>query len=103
MPGPPATFGFDGVYGNEVHLYWEPPCERNGRLQKYKLTVSEDTSRRLQEIRPDSDVTEYQVKGLTLETSYQFELVATTSVGEGIPKILKTKTKGAPGEFFLDR
>ena len=101
VPGPPATFGFDDVYGNEVHLYWEAPCEPNGRLGDYKLTVSANAKGKIQEQRLDNDVTVYKVLGLVKLTKYKFELVATTSKGEGTAKILVTTTPGNPGTFLL--
>ena len=101
VPGPPATFGFNDVYGNEVHLYWETPCEPNGRLGDYKLTVSANAKGKIQEQRLDNDVTVYKVLGLVKLTKYKFELVATTSKGEGTAKILVTTTPGNPGTFFL--
>ena len=101
VPGPPATFGFNDVYGNEVHLYWETPCEPNGRLGDYKLTVSADAKGKIQEQRLDNNVTVYKVLGLVKLTKYKFELVATTSKGEGTAKILVTTTPGNPGTFFL--
>ena len=101
VPGPPATFGFNDVYGNEVHLYWETPCEPNGRLGDYKLTVSADAKGKIQEQRLDNNVTVYKVLGLVKLTKYKFELVATTSKGEGTAKILVTTTPGNPGTFLL--
>lgn len=96
VPGPPATFGFDGVYGNEVDLYWEPPCEPNGRLLDYKLTVRVDAKGIIEQTKLDSHRREYKVQGLSLLTKYTFELVAITSQGEGTTKILKTRTTGPP-------
>ena len=101
VPGPPATFGFNDVYGNDVHLYWETPCEPNGRLGDYKLTVSADAKGKIQEQRLDNNVTVYKVLGLVKLTKYKFELVATTSKGEGTAKILVTTTPGNPGTFLL--
>ena len=92
MPGAPATFVFDGVYVTQVHLYWEAPCERNGKITNYILTVFTGSIRR-QTITKKSNEHTHQVMALTPNTNYRFRLVARTSRGEGIPKVLEVKTK----------
>lgn len=97
MPGPPAEYGFDGVYDIEVHLYWEPPCEPNGVITEYILTVSSDR-REVQKKGLSKNARTYKVLGLVRATYYKFELVARTSRGEGIAKVLEATTKSVAGK-----
>ena len=71
VPGPPATFGFDDVYGNEVHLYWETPCEPNGRLGDYKLTVSAVTWQQCDSLQSSRSCQAYQVQVWTCRHYFQ--------------------------------
>ncbi|CAB4039395.1 sidekick-like isoform X1 [Paramuricea clavata] len=91
VPGPPAVFAFDGVYDIEVHVYWEAPCQPNGVINKYILTVSTG-SRQVQRKELDDNTREHKVVGLARITTYKFKLVARTSRGEGISKVLETRT-----------
>ncbi|XP_028395112.1 protein sidekick-1-like [Dendronephthya gigantea] len=92
VPGPPAVFDFDGVYDIEVHIYWERPCQPNGVIENYVLTVSSGGRKvRTKELSASSG--EYKVLGLARARIYKFELVAETSKGKGIAKVLEAKTK----------
>ena len=71
VPGPPATFGFNDVYGNEVHLYWETPCEPNGRLGDYKLTVSAVTWQQCDSLQSSRSCQAYQVQVWTCRHYFQ--------------------------------
>lgn len=97
MPGPPAVYSFDGVYDIEVHVYWEPPCEPNGDITNYILTVSSGR-REVQKKDLSRDSRTYKVVGLVRATYYKFTLVARTSRGEGIPKVLEATTKSVAGK-----
>ena len=100
MPGPPAVFSYDGVYDVEIHVYWEAPCEPNGKIKDYILTVT--TGRRqVQKKKLDEDKLEYEVVGLARLTAYTLKLVARTSRGEGIPKVLEVRTAGPAGKCLL--
>ena len=44
VPGPPARFGpvYNGVYNDQVHLFWQAPCEPNDAIDGYQLTYGEE-------------------------------------------------------------
>lgn len=102
MPGPPAVFAFDGVYDVEIHVYWEPPCEPNGKITLYILTVTSGR-KQVQKKELNQNTRSYVVVGLARDTNYKLELAARTSRGDGIPKILSSRTKVLPGkyQFFI--
>ena len=95
-PGPPAVFDFDGVYDVELHVYWKAPCQANGVIIEYILTVSNER-KQIQERKLGENVRTYKVSGLARVTDYKLELVARTSGGRGIAKVLETRTKPAAG------
>ena len=100
MPGPPAVFDFDGVYDIEIHVYWEAPCEPNGVITEYILTVTTGT-REVQKKKLGRGTREYKVVGLARVTTYKFKLVAKTSRGDGIPKFLEATTARPAGKCSL--
>ena len=81
-------------------MYWEAPCEPNGVITGYILTVT--TGRKeVQKKELSKSTRAHVVVGLFRITTYKFQHVARTSRGEGIPKVLEATTAASAGINIL--
>ncbi|XP_078347645.1 protein sidekick-2-like isoform X2 [Oculina patagonica] len=93
-PGPPAIFRHDAVYNARVDLSWKPPCEPNGKIIDYEIEYGGVLTGKRKKVVVGAENEGMKVTGLTMETSYSFQLRARNSMGYGPPKTFVVETKG---------
>ena len=79
MPGdPPANFTAHVLNSTSILLLWSEPTFPNGEILSYTVSISP-----LDVFNLNADTLEYLFTGLEEDTSYTFEIYASTKVGNG--------------------
>lgn len=78
VPGPPASFGpvYNGVYNDQVHVYWHAPCEANDAIEGYQLRYGEQGKDQSGEKFFEPSKRTYKITGLKMQKPYWFKLRA---------------------------
>ncbi|XP_035684441.1 tenascin-X-like [Branchiostoma floridae] len=96
VPGAPQDVQGIAQGSNALRVTWQPPTDRNGVIQGYKVYYARMGTEDYTEINTQNTELSYELSELRAWTSYTFSVSAYTSVGEG-PKSSKVTTRTEEG------
>eukprot|EP00058_Branchiostoma_floridae_P023774 XP_002609264.1 hypothetical protein BRAFLDRAFT_124749 [Branchiostoma floridae] len=96
VPGAPEDVQGIAQGSNALRVTWQPPTDRNGVIQGYKVYYARMGTEDYTEIDTQNTELSYELSELRAWTSYTFSVSAYTSVGEG-PKSSKVTTRTEEG------
>ncbi|XP_078605593.1 usherin-like isoform X2 [Branchiostoma floridae x Branchiostoma japonicum] len=96
VPGAPQDVQGIAQGSNALRVTWQPPTDRNGVIQGYKVYYARMGTEDYTEIDTQNTELSYELSELRAWTSYTFSVSAYTSVGEG-PKSSKVTTRTEEG------